>query len=342
MVTPPARILVARSDKLGDFMLIWPALALLRRALPDAYICVLVSGAAEPMAHLCPFLDDVLVDKGQAHSQLARDIGKQRIDVAVALFSTMRVAAALRRSQIPYRLAPATKLAQWLFNQKLVQRRSQSIKPEHAYNVDLIRRLLEDFQLKVPEMPSSPYLQFPASALIAVRDDINEVHGISDDAIRIIVHPGSGGSASNLSCAGFAGLVNRLCSDRPVFVVVTAGPGEQRQAQAVKDRISRHKAVVHISSDGLTAFAKLIATAHVFISGSTGPLHIAGALDIPTAAFYPRRRSSTALRWQTTNQRKYRLAFSPPTTAAESEMGAIDLDLAASNINCRYLNDIGN
>ena len=52
-----------------------------------------------------------------------------------------------------------------------------------------------------------------------------------------------------------------------------------------------------------------------FIAGSTGPLHIAGALDIPTIAFYPRKKSGNAVRWQTLNTYTRRLSFMPPESA---------------------------
>ena len=48
------RILVIRNDKIGDFMLAWPALALLRRSLPQAHISVLVPGYTRGLALLCP------------------------------------------------------------------------------------------------------------------------------------------------------------------------------------------------------------------------------------------------------------------------------------------------
>ena len=333
----PDRVLVTRTDKLGDFMLTWPALALLRRALPAAHIAVLVSEGAEPMARACPVVDEVLVDRGQALSELAGEVRKGRFDGAIALFSTWRIALALLRAGVAYRLAPATKMAQVLFTQRLVQRRSQSIKPEHAYNVDLILRFLEDHQIVVPDAPMGPYLSFEPPVLEAVSSQLSHVYGIPEDAIRVIVHPGSGGSASTLPAGAFARLVNRLTSARPLFVIVTAGPGEEAQARGVRDQIRGHSAAVHVSRDGLLDFAKVLATSDVFLSGSTGPLHIAGAIDVPTAAFYPRRRSSTALRWQTTNQPRHRLAFSPPETAGESEMTAIDLDAAASAISQCFL-----
>ena len=335
----PSRVLVVRTDKLGDFMLTWPALALLRRALPNSHIAVLVSESSEAMACACPFVDDVLVDRGQAHADLAEGIGKGGFGAAVVLFSTMRVALALWRAGVAYRLAPATKLSQVFFNHRLLQRRSLSIKPEHDYNVDVVLRFVKDHGLDAPDVLVGPYLTFPFSVIEAVSTDLRAAYGIPDDALQVIVHPGSGGSARNLPPAAFAGLVDRLVSSRQLFVLVTAGPGEEGQAELVRDQISSHRAAVHVSKEGLLAFTKVLATGEVFISGSTGPLHIAGAINVPTAAFYPRRRSSTALRWQTTNQPSHRLAFSPPENAGESEMTAIDLDAAASAISHSFLGE---
>ncbi|MEJ2142293.1 MAG: glycosyltransferase family 9 protein, partial [Gammaproteobacteria bacterium] len=76
--------------------------------------------------------------------------------------------------------------------------------------------------------------------------------------------------------------------------------------------------------------------ADLFISGSTGPLHIAGALDVPTAAFYPRRRSATPLRWQTLNSEARRLAFTPAEDAEETDVSAIDVEAATRQINSQY------
>lgn len=74
-----------------------------------------------------------------------------------------------------------------------------------------------------------------------------------------------------------------------------------------------------VSADGLAAFAQGLATASAMVAGSTGPLHVAGALDVPTVGFFPRLRSSTALRWQTLNTPARHLAISVPQDSADQE-----------------------
>ena len=59
----PKKILVIRNDKLGDFMLAWPAFSLLKKQYPDAEITALVPEYTAPLAEQCEWIDKVLIDK---------------------------------------------------------------------------------------------------------------------------------------------------------------------------------------------------------------------------------------------------------------------------------------
>ena len=119
--------------------------------------------------------------------------------------------------------------------------------------------------------------------------------------------------------------------------MITAGPNELDNAKQLSTLISNIPHIVYPSTEGIVSFSKHIQFCELFISASTGPLHIAGALDRPTAAFYQRRRSATSLRWQTLNSEKNRLAFSPPESSHESDLQNIDVVEAAKIINLTYL-----
>ncbi len=140
----------------------------------------------------------------------------------------------------------------------------------------------------------------------------------------IIVHPGTGGSAINFSVKQYAELIKHIAKKIDAHFIITAGPGENNTAQSLSSLILNINHSVYISHAGIVEFSKFIAISNLFISGSTGTLHIAGALDIPTAAFYPARKSATALRWQTLNQASRRLAFSPKKYAGNKDMDTID------------------
>jgi ADP-heptose:LPS heptosyltransferase len=78
---------------------------------------------------------------------------------------------------------------------------------------------------------------------------------------------------------------------------------------------------------------KNISICDVFIAGSTGPLHIAGALNKKTVGFYPSKKSSTSLRWQTINNFENRLSF----TDTKNNRNYISIDIKKSLLQIQKL-----
>lgn len=340
-----SRLLVVRNDKLGDFMLAWPALACLKAADPAAHVSVLVPAYTAPIARLCPWVDAVLLDPGDAagadgRRELLTRLRDGRFDALLTLFSTPRIGWLGWRAGIPLRLAPATKWAQLFYNRRIAQRRSRSEKPEYVYNLELAEDLLGELGHPLPPRPTPPFWPLPDGTRDAQRARLAGELGLDDGRLWLFVHPGSGGSAVNLSPDQYGELIleveSRLetaSAPRPTWLL-TAGPGEEASADELCDLLVAEGlyATRLPPRQGLDDFALSLAAADLFIAGSTGPLHIAGCLDRPTAGFYPARRSATPLRWQTCNARAHRLAFSPPDGADETDMASIDLVQAARMI----------
>lgn len=338
----PAKILVIRNDKLGDFILSLPAFTLLKQNLPGTEIIALLPGYTEPLAALSPAIDRIILDPGPHATytlqyQLYRQLQQENFAAAISLYSSGRVGFLLRLCRIPVRIAPATKLAQLLHNHRVVQRRSRSEKPEHQYNTELalyyLQTVLGLAQIQ-PVYP--PYLQFPALAISTLRSELCHRLKLDSKLPLIFLHPGSGGSASNLSLDQYARLAIGLHQHGKLSLVITAGPGELDYANNLADRISLGNCRVYHSDQGLVAFCQHIQCADLFIAGSTGTLHIAGALDVATVGFYPRRRSATPLRWQTLNSAAKRLAFCPPEGADPEDMASIDIDAVINSVYTHY------
>ena len=68
----------------------------------------------------------------------------------------------------------------------------------------------------------------------------------------------------------------------------------------------------------------------IFIAGSTGPLHVAGALNKKTVGLYPSKISSTSLRWKTINNDDKSLSFE--NSGDDSDYLKIDINSVASII----------
>jgi len=337
------RILVVRNDKLGDFMLSWPAFALLKQLWPEAILLALVPHYTADMARMCPWIDEVILDEGDSALRLAHKLRASSITHMLTLFSTRRVALAGLLARIPYRLAPATKVAQIFYNQRLTQRRSRSEKPEYAYNLDLVYRLISDCHNTaihssqpdgegdyLPATITRPLLQ-PSRHVD--RREFSQRHSLDHSARWIVIHPGSGGSANNLALEQYARLAASITYPGNLNFLITAGPGEEAVAQQLCEQIqSTGKIAVPLPSATLSELVTTLQWADLHISGSTGPLHVAAAMNRPTATFYPRHRSATPLRWQTLNAPDRRLAFTPVDGAVAEEVQACDVDDAARQI----------
>ncbi|MGR5211884.1 glycosyltransferase family 9 protein [Vibrio rotiferianus] len=334
------KILVIRNDKIGDFMLAWPSFAMLKQSMPDCHVTALVPKYTIELAKLCPWIDDVLLDptkNGDKSEQrtVLESIKKGKFDASINLFSTTYNALLVWRAGIKYRLAPATKFAQLFYNHRIKQRRSQSAKPEFQYNLDLIRAFLNEQNITIVE-PQAPYLTFETEILKEQKRKLSQQLDINTSLPWIMVHAGTGGSANNLSLEQYSDLIIGIESD--FQLIVTAGPGEEEKAFQLLELIKSKgkQGVVYSKNDGLTDFTRSIACARLFIAGSTGPLHIAATIDIPTVGFFPSKRSSTPLRWLPINSEGRHLAFCPPKGGGEeleADMSRINVDTALEMLN---------
>jgi len=334
------KILVVRNDKIGDFMLAWPSFAMLKQSLPECQVIALVPNYTADLANLCPWIDDVIIDCGkkaekESQQALVQKVKSMQLDASINLFSTTYNAKLVWKSRIPYRLAPATKIAQIFYNKRIKQKRSQSAKPEYEYNLDLIRAFLTDIGRSVVE-PSAPYLEFSPEQLAAQKEKLSSTLGLDKKKPWYFVHAGSGGSANNLSLPQYCQLICGLEGEHEI--VLTAGPGEEEKAAELQALIvdKGQQAKVYSKNDGLVDFSCSIACANLFIAGSTGPLHIAAAADVPTVGFFPSKRSATPLRWKPINSQGRHVAFCPPQAgdkAEQEDMSRVDMQAAINTIN---------
>jgi len=90
------KTLVVRNDKIGDFVLIFPALALLKSSMPDVYITVLVPQYTADLAKICPWIDDIIIDPGAEATfseqyQLFKELRGKKFNAIITLYSTSRI-----------------------------------------------------------------------------------------------------------------------------------------------------------------------------------------------------------------------------------------------------------
>ncbi|QLB13736.1 ADP-heptose:LPS heptosyltransferase [Bisgaardia hudsonensis] len=331
------KLLIIRNDKLGDFILSFPALALLKCSCPELKITALVPDYTAPIAKICPYIDEIIIDAKNKKNKsefkrVLTEIKGEKFDAVISFVSDWYNAKLTWQSKISYRLAPATKLFQFLYNHRLTQRRSQSAKAEYEYNMDLARCFLKEHKRAIVE-PELPYLSFEKSAVENHKNLLAKQLGISTSKKWIFIHSGSGGSANNLSLEQYAQLAQGLLAHSDCYIILTAGPNESEKAHQLANLINNPSVMIYDKNNGLVNFAYSLACADLFIAGSTGPLHLSGALNIPTIGFYPSRRSALPIRWRPINAENKHIAFCPPKDkASQMNLTLIDINNALKSI----------
>lgn len=330
------KILVIRNDKLGDFVQAFPAFAMLKASNPALKLTALVPAYTAPLAQICPFIDEIILDSKKEDkadfNRLVKEIKAQQFDGMISFVSDVHNAKLAWKCGIPYRLAPATKLIQFVYNHRLTQRRSRSEKAEFEYNQDLARAFLTKHKMPIVET-TPPYLTLAQSAVENQRVLLQQHLGLSANKKWFFVHSGSGGSATNLSLEQYAELIQGLLAEFDCNVVLTAGPGESEKAHQLSALVNHPNVVIYDKNNGLVDFAHSLACADLFIAGSTGPLHLSGALNVPTIGFYPSRRSALPIRWRPINDPDKHIAFCPPAGKdTQMNLGLISIASALKEI----------
>lgn len=333
------KILVVRNDKIGDFMVCFPAFAMLKQSMPNVEITALVPSYTAPLAELCPSIDNVIIDTpnkkdNTEFNRVLQAVKNAQFDAVICFVSDWYNAKLTWKSGIKHRLAPATKVFQFLYNQRLTQRRSQSAKAESEYNLDLARAFLQKHHIAAVE-PKPHYLQFSENEIALQKAKLAKNLQISLACKWLFVHASTGGSATSLSIEQYTQMLNCIAAETNCEIVLTAGKGESEKAHQLAAKITATKAVVYDKNDGLQDFTRSIACADLFIAGSTGPLHIAGALNVPTIGFYPSRLSALPRRWRPINAEGKHLAFMPPeakTKVQQMNLGLISIPEALKTI----------
>ena len=180
-------ILVVRTDKLGDFVTALPSMYVLKQYNPKNKIIACVAPLNKALAESCDFIDEVLVDDGSDIWSFVKKLKAAKIDVSITLYSNTRVAIAQFLARIPKRIAPATKIAQIFYTNRVTQRRSEVKMAEFEYNLELTKTLFSDINTEYKK----PLLEFDDAKNIY--ENFCRKNGIEKEIVAF--HVGFGGSS---------------------------------------------------------------------------------------------------------------------------------------------------
>ena len=286
--------MIVRPDRLGDLVLSLPVAARLKSAYPGLEIHALVSHYNSPVLQFAGNINRGLYTTDSHGKPLNIDklvwmLERESYHLALFLKPGWRTALAAFLADIPLRVGTSRRPYSFLFNIKARLPRRKSGMHEIDLNLSLLRPMGFDIT------PGAAFPELIKSAGIA------PPFALKVESNYIIIHPGSGGSAPNWPAKLYAQLAELISRD--LSVVITGKGVEQ---------VSVNGKNIHNMFDktDFEQLMSLVAQAKLFISGSTGPLHLAAALGVPVLALMPDHPTLGPVRWGPRGKKAFTLT--PP------------------------------
>ena len=287
------KIIVSRTDRIGDVILALPAFSSLKKCLPQCQTIALVNNYTADLVRSSPFVDDVVTcSSDESIIAVHKKLKHAGADAIVVLFPRFKIAAASFFARIPVRVGTAYRWYSFLFNRKVHEHRKDSAKNEAEYNLTLIKALGCDKKSFDTTLNVNPIALSTVSTFL----------GQNCLTKFVVVHPGSGGSAHEWGPENFRELVKDIANTFSLNAVVTGTKSERPLCKKISEGIGN--AVNVAGRFSILEFIALLSKADLFISNSTGPLHIAAAVGVPVIGLYPNNKPMTPVRWAPLTDKK--------------------------------------
>lgn len=272
------KILIIRFAALGDTLHTTPCLKALKEAYPDSKLTYLVGKGAETVIENNPYIDEIIIfDKRGRHKKwsgqirLVFDLRKKNFDLVVNMSPSVR-----------------TSIFSFIINgdKKLVYCRDKSpqkgVKAEHAvencWATFASLGIEDDKVVLVPQFFISNGARKAVSELIVL-------NAITDKDKVIGINPGASHEVNRWDETSFAMLSDRLIGDLNIKIIIMGGPSDIEIANAIEKKM-KETPINMAGKLSIDKSAALFERCSAFITGDTGPMHIAAAVGSTVIALF--------------------------------------------------------
>lgn len=312
------KIIVSRTDNLGDVILTLPLITQIKKNFPNAAITFLVKKYVYDLIKEYPGIDEfAFIDELNDSSKLRKFFKSGNFDLMINVYPRFEIALAAFLAGIKIRVGTGYRWYSYLFNKRNHEHRKTAEKHEAVYNMNLLKTVVhskEDFPIEFNLHVSNEEVS-KLSEKLKAKIDINSDY--------IIIHIPSKGSAAKLPHEKFIEYINAFNSEfKDVKVIFTGVEEERAEIESVIKAVPDKSNLVNLCGElSLSELKTLLSKSKLFASNSTGPIHIAGALNKNIIGFYPHLLPANKNRWKPLS--KNVVIFEPQS---EDNMGTINID----------------
>lgn len=281
-ISKKPKILLIRTDRIGDVVLTTPIIKILKTHFPNSLISFMTRPETKDIVEGNPYLDEIIIyDQQNQHRGILKTIlfslnlRKKKFDVVIIFNPKKRIHWMSYLATIPMRIGYHKKHG-FLLTHRLEDKKGEGKKSEAFYNEDLLSFL---------EIPSSQCreLYFPLHEKAKkVVDSFLKLHQVTTPFV--VINVSSGCSSKSWPIQNFSSLCEKLYERFKIKIIII---GKKEACEKIK-LMSQLPLISIAETFGLTELGYLLKRAALHISNDTGPMHIASAVGIPVISIFGR------------------------------------------------------
>ncbi len=313
------RIIISRTDSIGDVVLTLHLTKAIKEKMPDSTLIFLGKSYTKPVLQCCKYVDEI-ADWSEVESQ-SKETQNQflrslKADIIVHVFPVKNIAYAAKKANIKTRIGTMSRGYHWFTCNTLVWlKRKTSSLHESQLNIKLVSKF---FNIQIPTLETLNSNQLLSPPL-----------GVSEKIPNkpfVIIHPKSKGSAREWPVAKYFSLAQMLKDSN--HEVVLAGTQDELNKIESEEKIPDY---IHnlCGKLSLNEYIAIISQSNGLVAASTGPLHIASALGVNSIGIYAPMKPIHPGRWMPIGQ-KAKYIVSPKKKCNDCK----------KTLNCKCITDI--
>jgi len=304
-VNQALKIILSRTDSIGDVMLTLPMAGVIKELYPQSHIIFLGDGYTKPVLEACEHIDHILdwEELKQKNSEEKLKVFKSlNADTIVHVFPNTAVASLAKKAGIPMRIGTSRRF-QHLFNcnRLIYLKRKNSNLHEAQLNLKLLAPLNCKETYPLQDIPS----YYGLTKLEPIKEELEKL--VAGERYNLILHPKSKGSAAEWGLSNFSRLIEILPEEEyNIFITGTESEGEMLRGELP---LNKRNVTDLTGKLTLSEFIGFTSKVDGLVAASTGTLHIAAALGKRAIGLFSQKRPIYPGRWMPLGNRAKAIVF---------------------------------
>lgn len=289
------KILLVRLRRIGDIILTTPAITVLRKSYPGAFLSYVVEEPYRELVEESEYLDKVIVlPRNMSIREFLkniRQIQREKYDAVIDFHGGPKASLITFLSQARIKIGYRIKYRNLIYDIKIPRGPREGYIHSAENHINLVKTL-------GAKIESFPPLYIPPAQKAEVRkvDGFlakNNLEGFK----TIVLHIGAGNEFRKWGINNFVQLIDLLSRDPKVKIVLAGSAGDKEAEEEIKGK-SVILLLSSVSKFNLRELQQLISLSSLFVGPDSGPMHLAAATLTPIVALFGPNLSKINAPWQ--------------------------------------------